>query len=85
MVRLGPFCPVFAAVLAVWALTACSRQNAAPGTDYQKVLADPGPPVPGDWVITRMDSDPDTLNPLTCQTANGMWLANSVITEACCG
>jgi len=28
-----------------------------------------------------MDTDPDTLNPLTCQTAYGSWIADSVINE----
>jgi peptide/nickel transport system substrate-binding protein len=68
-------------MLAVMALTACSRQADVPGPDRNKVLANPGSPVPGDWVIQRMDTDPDTLNPLTCQTAYGSWIADSVINE----
>jgi peptide/nickel transport system substrate-binding protein len=81
MARFGPFRPVLTVVVAVLALTACSRQETGPGSDHQKVLADPGPPVPGDWLISRMDTDPDTLNPITCQTSYGQWLSNSVINE----
>jgi len=81
MARFGPFRLAVAVILAVAALTGCSRQETAPGSDYQKVLANPGPPVPGDWVIARMDSDPDSLNPLTSQTANAGWIEGNIISE----
>src|SRR5262245_15901417 len=47
-------------------LVACSRPDrpAANGS------APSGPPVEGDWVIIRYDSEPENLNPLTQQTAN---------------
>ena len=77
-------CPVrllLSAVIAGFALTACSRQETALSPKATQILANPGPPVPGDWVIERMGSDPDTLNPLTCQTADGSWLSSTVINE----
>jgi len=81
MAGLGSLRPLFGTILAVLALTACSRQADAPSFDRKQVLAHPGSPVPGDWVIQRMDTDPDTLNPLTCQTSYGSWLADCVINE----
>jgi len=80
MAGLGSLRPLFGTTLAVLALTACSRQADAPSFDRKQVLAHPGSPVPGDWVIQRLDADPDTLNPLTAQTAEA-GPASSIISE----
>lgn len=63
--------------------TGCSRQESAPATQTSNQPASPGDqtPVTGDWIIQRIDSDVDTLNPLTCQTTNGQWLSWTVINE----
>ena len=70
---------VFAAVVA-----GCSKPNdaARPETASNQPPVDAGPPVQGDWVIKRMGSDIDTLNPITCQTDNGFWIASNMICES---
>ncbi len=47
--------------------------NSPPVTDLN--------PVQGDWVVQRIDSDIDTLNPVTGESANGQWLSWIVINE----
>jgi peptide/nickel transport system substrate-binding protein len=82
MARFGAFRLPFGVLLAVLSLTACSRQDAgSPKSDEKQIMADPGPPVQGDWVIARMGSDPDKLNPVTAQTADANWVSNNVISE----
>lgn len=81
MPRFGPFWLRLGLVLAGLTLAGCSRHERAADPKVQQVLANPGQPVQGDWVIQRMDSDVDTLNPLLCQTANGQWIAQNVICE----
>lgn len=68
------------AILALLLQTGCSRQDHAPSPG-QSTRADDQTPVQGDWVVQRIDSDVDTLNPLTCQTTNGQWLSWTVINE----
>ncbi|HEX4140794.1 MAG TPA: hypothetical protein VHY09_10640, partial [Candidatus Methylacidiphilales bacterium] len=75
MARFAPVRLVLSAILASLALMACSRHETAANPKEAEILANPGPPVSGDWVISRMDSDADTLNPLIAQTAD----ANNVI------
>ncbi len=68
--------------LVVLILAGCSRKEEAPSpaSPAQPVAADQ-PPVPGDWVVQRIDSDVDTLNPLIAHAANGQWLSSTVINE----
>jgi peptide/nickel transport system substrate-binding protein len=81
MKPLGHARPFLTAFLAALALGGCSRQVVTNSPQYQEILAHPGQPVQGDWVIERIGSDVDTLNPLTCQTTDGQWLTENVINE----
>jgi len=81
MERLSPISLILGVLLAGWALVGCSRQQDAPDAKRQAILANPGSPVQGDWIIMRMDSDPDSLNPLLSQTSNANWLDGTVINE----
>lgn len=78
--RLCTLAGVFAAIAL---LNGCSRPNNAvqAETVSHPPPVDLGPPVQGDWVIKRMNSDLDTLNPITCQTDNASWIASSMICE----
>jgi peptide/nickel transport system substrate-binding protein len=68
-------------------LGGCSRQNEAPAPPPAPPPAPGRPlisdlrPVQGDWAVQRIDSDIDTLNPLTTEAANGQWLSWNVINE----
>jgi peptide/nickel transport system substrate-binding protein len=67
------YCRPFAALLLVALLQAgCSRPNTPPppGSTGRPLIHDLNP-FQGDWVIQRIDSDADTLNPITTQTDNG--------------
>jgi peptide/nickel transport system substrate-binding protein len=81
MPRFGFVRQLAGALLVGLTLCGCSRQETASAPKPEQPLADPGPPVQGDWVIERIDSDVDTLNPLVCQTTNGQWLSEEVINE----
>jgi peptide/nickel transport system substrate-binding protein len=81
MAHFGAFRPVVAAILVSAILPGCSRQEKSAEVTPAKPLVDPGPPVQGDWVIQRIDSDIDTLNPLTLQLTNAQWLGLTVINE----
>jgi peptide/nickel transport system substrate-binding protein len=63
-------------------LTACSRTNSSVSADNHPTpqVVD-SKPVPGDWVVERIDSDPDTLNPITTQTTNGQFISYPLINE----
>jgi peptide/nickel transport system substrate-binding protein len=70
------------ALLLAVAATGCSRQDAGnAAASIDRPLVTDLKPVQGDWVIQRIDSDVDTLNPLTCQTTNGQWFSEEVINE----
>lgn len=65
-------------------LTSCSRKEeapASPASPQQPATAIDQKPVQGDWVIERIDSDPDTLNPITGDTANGQEIDSPAIFE----
>ena len=63
-------------------LGGCSRPTTQPASaPGGRPLVTDLKPVQGDWVIQRIDSDVDTLNPLTCQTTNGQWFSEEVINE----
>ena len=66
-----------ASVLASLALVACSRHDQASASKADQTV-NQGPPVQGDWVIERIDSDIDTLNPLTVQTDNGQTMVTEI-------
>lgn len=68
--------------LVAFLLTGCSRPDeaSAPAPQAPKVASD-AQPVQGDWIIQRIDSDIDSLNPLIGQAANGQWLSWNVINE----
>jgi peptide/nickel transport system substrate-binding protein len=63
-------------------ISGCSRQNdttqaTAPGRPMVSDLK----PIQGDWVVQRIDSDVDTLNPAVTQTTNGQ-VVTSLICES---
>jgi peptide/nickel transport system substrate-binding protein len=77
------FHPLAGVVLMALVLGGCSRQTEAPASppvQGRPLLSDLHP-VQGDWVVQRIDSDIDTLNPLTTEAANGQWLSWNVINE----
>ena len=78
MPRFGPVFRVLGAVLAGMTLIACSRHAGAVSTKSNPTFANPGSPVQGDWVIQRIDSDIDTLNPLTEQTTNSQEMGTEI-------
>jgi peptide/nickel transport system substrate-binding protein len=62
-------------------LGGCSRHpEAAQATAAENghPLVNDTQPVQGDWVIQRIDSDLDSLNPLTLETANGQVISGEV-------
>ena len=75
----------FAAMgLALVLTIGCSRspdQASAPPKQGRPLISDEKP-VQGDWVIQRIDSDADTLNPLITQTTNGQMIAVPNISES---
>ncbi len=79
-------CPVRISALTVFVLMAsllggCSRHpEAAQATAAENghPLVNDTQPVQGDWVIQRIDSDLDSLNPLTLETANGQVISGEV-------
>ena len=63
-------------------LVGCSRQNETPPAPAGgRPLVSDLNPVQGDWIIQRIDSDIDTLNPVIGEAANGQWLSWNVINE----
>jgi peptide/nickel transport system substrate-binding protein len=62
-------------------LAGCSpkTQPAEQNASSRPLVADLHP-VQGDWVVQRIDSDIDTLNPVTVQTDNGQTIC-SIINE----
>jgi peptide/nickel transport system substrate-binding protein len=73
----------FGLALVALSLTDCSRQNDAPESHVpgQPAVSDQKP-VQGDWVVQRIDSDVDTLNPAVTQTTNGQFIAYPLICES---
>ena len=71
----------FFAFLCAVLLAGCGR----PDGSVEKVAADAGQPVQGDWAVVRLESEPDGLNPLIASTAFAqyvMWGArNSQVYE----
>src|SRR5262245_12203339 len=65
MRRLSVLCLISASLL-----SGCSRpdQSAGPGSGSA------GPPTSGDWMINRIDSEPEILNPLTSTTTNAQYI-----------
>jgi len=60
--------------------TACSRPTTA--VEPANFTLVPGQkPVVGDWVVQRIDSDVDSLNPLTGQDTNGDLIRSSLVNE----
>ena len=78
MARFGLLRLIASLILACLVLPACSREEAAPNSQAAQILANPGPPVPGDWLISRSDTDPDSLNPLTEQTADASYVSSLI-------
>jgi peptide/nickel transport system substrate-binding protein len=63
-------------------LSACTRHEAsAPSTNGQPSVEAAGPPVQGDWVVQRIDSDVDSLNPITGEDTNGDLIRSSLVCE----
>jgi len=63
----------------------CSRQEEAPPTSVpvQSTLTTiNGQPVQGDWVVQRIGADPDSLNPITGQDADGAMIRYPNIFES---
>ena len=90
MLRLGPALglAIVLVFIFLWApaqgqpvLGAPQATSAPPPATSMPAVPPNSTPIPGDWVIERIDSDIDTLNPLVCQTTNGQWLSEQVINE----
>jgi peptide/nickel transport system substrate-binding protein len=64
-------------------LAGCSKpaEDVKQETPPSQPVVEAGPPVQGDWVIKRIDSDIDTLNPITTQIDNAQWLTWNMINE----
>ena len=60
-------------------LGGCSRQNetSAPPTQAQPPANDLQP-VPGDWVVERIASDIDSLNPVTLESSDGQIISSEI-------
>lgn len=68
-----PAQPRFPSIFILIALLSagCTRQDQTPAPTPQTTPAvSDTTPVQGDWIIQRMDSDADSLNPLTLESAN---------------
>jgi peptide/nickel transport system substrate-binding protein len=64
-------------------LTGCTRPSEAPPPPPQgRPLISDLKPVQGDWVVEQLTSDPDTLNPITGQDANGAMIRYPNIFES---
>lgn len=65
--------------LAILIPAGCSpRGKTSPSqTQAASASASDQQPVPGDWVIQRIDSDPDTLNPITTESTNGQMISSA--------
>lgn len=63
-------------------LAGCSRNEQAPppSSPNQSSTTDQ-PPVTGDWVVQRIDSDVDSLNPITGEDTNGDMIRSSLVCE----
>ncbi len=77
--------PVFCRRAALWVipclvLAGCSRPE-APESQKTNLTSPDQKPVVGDWVVQRIDSDVDTLNPLTGQDTNGDLIRSSLVNE----
>jgi len=60
-------------------LEGCSRQNEAPAPPAQgRPLVSDLHPVQGDWVVQRIDSDIDTLNPVILELANAQVISSQI-------
>ena len=63
-------------------LAGCSRSHeASPETQTAPADATQQQPTAGDWVVQRIDSDVDSLNPLTGQDTNGDLIRSSLVNE----
>ena len=66
-------------------LAGCSRQNdpkaGLPGKPLVASALANSFPMQGDWVVQRIDSDVDTLNPIVTQTTNGQAISYPLISE----
>jgi peptide/nickel transport system substrate-binding protein len=61
----------------------CSRAPQGEASASPEMAVPPGtPPVVGDWVVQRIDSDLSTLNPLTGDDANGAPIRGSWVNES---
>ncbi len=73
------------AALLTLLLAGCSRPNDAnvglPGKPPIDSSLANSVPVQGDWVVERIDSDVDTLNPIVTQTTNGQKISYPLISE----
>jgi peptide/nickel transport system substrate-binding protein len=66
-------------VLVVLMPAGCSPREKTSPSQAQTTSADVSDqqPVQGDWVIQRIDSDPDTLNPITTESTNGQMICSA--------
>jgi len=65
---------IILSLLSLAFLAGCSR----PGATSEKVSADAGQPVQGDWAIVRTETEPDNLNPLISQQASARYVMGGV-------
>jgi peptide/nickel transport system substrate-binding protein len=88
MISWARFRPLGLALAALALITGCYRQPAdlvpahpaQPATPASNPAANPGLPVQGDWVVQRISSDIDTLNPVTVGSTDGAMIS-SLISE----
>jgi peptide/nickel transport system substrate-binding protein len=64
--------------LSVLLLASCSRPREIAAVPSGRPLIADLRPVQGDWVVQRIDSDPDGLNPLTLESNNGQIISGMV-------
>ena len=70
---------LFGAVLAMLALTACSRASQSPVPSGEKTPGqNAGPPGPGDWIVQQVSADPQSLNPITDTDAIGAVITGQI-------
>lgn len=64
-------------------MAGCSRQAPPSGESpaHPNTSVDYGQPVQGDWVVQRIDSDVDSLNPITGEDTNGDTIRSSLVCE----
>jgi ABC-type transport system substrate-binding protein len=73
------FYPVWGVFAVALALSGCSRHTAATATFTPgRPLVSDVHPVQGDWVVQRIGSDIDSLNPVILESADGQAISSEI-------